>query len=484
MGRIAMLVVGLSAFIAGIAIDYGIHIFIAVKTHGNEYRIIQRVTRPITLGALTTMGVFVAFLFSSIPGYRQLGLISLVSIIISLLYAVFVLPLFLKKHASERLGKSVFQGPTMRFSRRGHVAIILVFAVVLGTGLIYAPRVVFDSNLAHLDGAAPAIIDAENRFFETWGRGVADQGLFVVTHPDYAQALEINNRIYRAFSEELPTADFANFAMLWPSPGQQQFNSATWTAFWQDGREEKLRALLKSEGAEFHFSEQAFTPFFEHLYPSLPFMDEPESNRLFAALKERFVQIKPDGFQVVSFFPDTEEVVAALEAANTEPAHTFLISRKVLYRDFASIMKREITRVAFIAIALVILATLLLIRNLRMALVALVPALTGVVGMLSVINMLHHPLNAANLIAGIVVIGLCIDYGIFIIFACQRRMSDGTGAAVSLSAVTTLVGAGVLLFANHPALYSVGLTLIAGIASGYLAAMLVVPSLCLVDRSS
>ncbi|NCC49816.1 MAG: hypothetical protein EOM20_01240 [Spartobacteria bacterium] len=480
MGRIAMLIVGLSAFIAGIAIDYGIHIFIAVRTHGSECRVIQRVTRPITLGALTTIGVFVAFLFSRIPGYRQLGLISLSSIIISLVYAVFVLPRFLRKHTSGPLGGASLPVPSADGAKGRHVPIVVAFAVVLGAGLLYAPRVTFDSDLAHLDGTASDIIDTENRFFETWGRGVADQGLFVVMHPDYAQALEINDRIYRSFTRQLPTADYANFAMLWPSPLQQQSNSLAWTAFWQDGREEKLRLLLSSQGAAFNFSDEAFTPFFEQLYPASPYVDEPESNRLFATLKERFVQADPQGFQVLSFFPDTEEVVTALQAVNTCPEHTFLISRRTLYRDFSAIMRREITRIAGLAIALVLLATLLLMRTIRMALIALVPAFTGVVGMLCVINVLHQPLNAANLIAGIVVIGLCIDYGIFIIFAYQRKGSDGTGTAVSLSAVTTLVGAGVLLFANHPALYSVGLTLLAGVGCGYMTAMFVVPSLCVV----
>jgi predicted exporter len=480
MGRIAMLIVGLSAFIAGIAIDYGIHLFMAVRTHGSECRVIQRVARPTTLGALTTVGVFVAFLFSRIPGYRQLGLISLTSIIISLVYAVFVLPFFLKKHNAQRTENMARSWPPMRFGRRVHIAVIAVFAILLARGLVYAPQVTFDSDLAHLDGTAPAILEAENRFFETWGRGVADQGLFVVKHSNCAQALEINDQVYRAFTARMPQKEFANFAMIWPSPGQQQSNRAAWTAFWQDGREKKLRALLKSEGDEFGFSDEAFEPFFEALYPVETVMDEPQSNRLFAALKERFVQDTPEGVQLLSFFPDTEEVVAALAAVNTDPEHTFLISRKVLYRNFSQVMKREITRIAFIAIGLVILTMLVFIRDIRMALVGLIPALTGVVGMLSVINLLNHPLNAANLIAGIVVIGLCIDYGIFIIYACRRQVTDGTGTAVSLSAVTTLAGAGVLLFANHPALYSVGLTLLAGVGSGYITAILVVPSLCVV----
>jgi predicted RND superfamily exporter protein len=50
--------------------------------------------------------------------------------------------------------------------------------------------------------------------------------------------------------------------------------------------------------------------------------------------------------------------------------------------------------------------------------------------------------------------------------------------AVTFAAATTLMGAGVLLFARHPALHSIGVTLVAGVGCGYLAAIGVVPVLC------
>jgi len=48
--------------------------------------------------------------------------------------------------------------------------------------------------------------------------------------------------------------------------------------------------------------------------------------------------------------------------------------------------------------------------------------------------------------------------------------------AVSLSAATTFVGAGVLLFAEHPALFSIGITLVIGVLAGYLSSVFVIPA--------
>jgi predicted exporter len=76
-----------------------------------------------------------------------------------------------------------------------------------------------------------------------------------------------------------------------------------------------------------------------------------------------------------------------------------------------------------------------------------------------------------------VVVGLCVDYGIFVVYACHHQLKTGTHTAVTLSAVTTLVGTGVLLFAQHPILFSIGATMVTGVLAGYASALLVVPSL-------
>ena len=63
------------------------------------------------------------------------------------------------------------------------------------------------------------------------------------------------------------------------------------------------------------------------------------------------------------------------------------------------------------------------------------------------------------------------------VYECHYRLEAGTLTAVTLSALTTLIGAGALLFARHPLLFSVGLTMVTGVLAGYVSSMLVLPSL-------
>jgi predicted RND superfamily exporter protein len=50
-------------------------------------------------------------------------------------------------------------------------------------------------------------------------------------------------------------------------------------------------------------------------------------------------------------------------------------------------------------------------------------------------------------------------------------------ASVHLSFATTLVGTGVMIFAHHPALFLVGVSLTSGLVVGYLTAFFVIPGI-------
>ncbi|MCP5004734.1 MAG: hypothetical protein GY941_12465 [Planctomycetes bacterium] len=62
------------------------------------------------------------------------------------------------------------------------------------------------------------------------------------------------------------------------------------------------------------------------------------------------------------------------------------------------------------------------------------------------------------------------------VYDCKYHLAAGTLLAVTLSAITTIVGGGALLFATHPVLFYVGLTMVIGISSGYCAAIFVIPA--------
>ena len=69
------------------------------------------------------------------------------------------------------------------------------------------------------------------------------------------------------------------------------------------------------------------------------------------------------------------------------------------------------------------------------------------------------------------------------VFAYRDGIQGNSFRALTLSAVTTILGAGVLLLAKHPALFSIGVTLVSGISAGYFCALLTLRAIYSLTRS-
>jgi predicted RND superfamily exporter protein len=115
-------------------------------------------------------------------------------------------------------------------------------------------------------------------------------------------------------------------------------------------------------------------------------------------------------------------------------------------------------------------------------LAALVPVVTGLVMMFGIMGMLGLTFNLFNIIAAILVIGLGVDYGIFMVHRQEEGIDRATGQAVLVSGLTTLAGFGALVLARHPALHSIGVTVLLGIGTAIPAALLVIPALYQVEK--
>jgi predicted exporter len=355
--------------------------------------------------------------------------------------------------------------------------LILFAAFLMGAGAL-AFRVRFDSDITRLDGTQPVILNEERDFQNIWSTGERKEAILAVVGTSAEQALERNDTVYQQATTLVGTNLLVSLASVWPSARTRAAQAEQWAVFWRTGREEKLRTLLQEQGAPFGFTTNAFAPFFEHLYDASASVAEPATNRVLASLKDRFIQTAPGRFQALSYFPDDPALVEKISAAMRDQPDVFVVSRTALGAILSAAFTGEIWRTSLLASLMIVLTALLFLRRTVLTLIALVPALTGVIGLLAVLSALDRPLDVANLISGIVVFGLCIDFGVHILHSWQHRENRATRIAVTFAAMTTLIGAGVLLFARHPALYSIGLTLVIGVGLGYMAAMWVVPALC------
>lgn len=474
--NLSSFVVGLSTVIAGIAIDYGIYVFVAVQRAGNSLATLRQIIRPVTFGALTTVSVFAAFFVSRVEGYRQLALVSNLSILICLGVALFILPHFVGGRRAEPADPDEQARPPerrRRFSDNFRLALggaLLLACVALG------PRLVFDTDITQYDATEPGILAAEAEFHQAWG-GSTTPAILVVSGPTLGEAMRMNDAIYDQATNAVGGENFSSLAPLWPSRERRQANLQRWENFWTAEREGQLRAVLAEQGQTYGFSTNAFQPFFERLHPRVGLTDWPEDLPFFDQLKRRFVLEKDGRHQLLSFVPNNDEFVARLQPLTKQYPQLLLISQKHFSQTVSRAAITELLHISWVGILATILLTWWLLKSLRLMLLALLPVFMSLMAILGVLSALGHALSITCIIAALVVIGIVSDYGMFVVYYCQKQTRTGTYTAVAFAAISTLIGAGALLCARHPMLFSVGLVMVTGVLSGWVCSWLVIPPL-------
>ena len=125
-------------------------------------------------------------------------------------------------------------------------------------------------------------------------------------------------------------------------------------------------------------------------------------------------------------------------------------------------MKRSFEQAAWYALLVIVPVVLLDFRRLNHTLLAMLPMGFGLLQTLGLMGLLDIPLNQANIIVLPLTIGIGLEGGINLLheLRCQRGGYRGAGNAVIVAVVvnslTTMVGFGALMIANHRGLQSLG----------------------------
>lgn len=479
IGNISYLVIGLGTVIAGITIDYGMHVYVALKK-GIDASQTVNLSKLLFIDAATSVFGFFALFFSQVQGYHQLAFFSILSIVFSLIFALFVLPLTLSWKGRSRVSTPMTEKGFEKGLRRRKSYVILWALLTVGL-LFFSFNLEVDSDIMRLDGSEQEVFNTEETFHKVWG-GEGKQGILVVAGNDYEKVMETNDKIYQKVAQIFEASEIrqiSTLAALWSSEKTRKQNIERWNSFWREEREEKLKRLINEQSMKYQFSDDAFSPFFDNLYNSKDSKDGYDIlggglNRL----KDRFVQKKDDEYRIMSFFPDEKGYVEKLLAISKNYPETFIVSRKVLSKSISDFTSKEVKFLAALAVIFNIVLTFLFFKSIRETLIALVPVATCLIWLFGFMFIFGLTLNVVNIIAVIIISGIVVDFGIGMTYECQYDLKIGTVIAVTLSAATTVIGAGVLVFAKHPALFPIGISIVISVVSGYLTSVFVVPPLC------
>lgn len=173
------------------------------------------------------------------------------------------------------------------------------------------------------------------------------------------------------------------------------------------------------------------------------------------------------------------EVINTIRQSLKDLPNATLTGLTVIGNDMQAGIQADLPRLTLLALAIVLLYLFIQLRNLREPLLALAPTVFSLLLTLAFMHVLGRKLNMINLVTIPLLIGIDVDYAVFIVSAARLRRRSAPEVfeaqlvsschAIIMCAATTILGFGSLVFMSVPAVRSLGLAVAAGVLTGLLA---------------
>jgi predicted exporter len=468
-GRIHGITLAFGASLIGVTVDYVLHLYChhAVMPDEEGPRGTLRAIDGtlLTCAAATILG-FVALLFSSLPGLREVALFSTFGIATSLAVTRTLVPSLLPHTmravpARDWLIVRVLR-PTLGALRRRRGAALAVFGTALVFVALTLPSLPESRGFGAMGALDPELLDEDQRVRDRVTR--YEQMRFVVARgADEASALEASERAAAALEDAVAAAEldaFHGIARLLPSPATQRASARAMQG------DVALRSRFEAAFAAEGFVPVAFAPFFEALEASQPApltFDELLGSPLSFMVRSMRLELD-DGVAFITYLSGVhDEEALARRFAGVTGAH-FLRQGELFGRAEATYRARtlELLSLGLLAVFALIAARQ---KSVRKTLAALGPALLAALVTLGALAVSGRGVDLVTLTTLLIVVCMGVDYGLFLVDAEGMGVGQRDAAllAIFLAAISTLLGFGLLSMSHHPVLSAIGLTACAGI---------------------
>jgi len=474
-GTLNGLAVAFGASLVGVSIDYSVHLInhLCLAPAGEEpARTLRRLRPSLVLGGATTLASLVGLGFANFPGFHQMGVLAVIGVGAALWVALHWLPAWvgaLRAPAFAPVLAAWLGAGVARLARRRRLFAAIALASGLA-GLAAFPRVQWQDDLRELTVLDPGLVQEEESVRQKVSRYDANRFAAVLAE-SWEEALIRNDRLYHALSSEVDQGHLAGFRSLHDLLRSAALQRANEHALRSDPTlPERLDRIYAAEG----FRPGAFRAFARTLAAPPP---EPLSlERLRASELSTWlaplVAETEAGRVVLTYLDgiaDEDSVRTAVEGVD---GAVYFDQRRFLREVYGEYRERTRWVVATGAIAVFALLWLRY-RRLRESAAAFLPSalVAAILGVLAV--GLGVRVNVVHLIGLVLVMGMGVDYGIFLVDGRGDAREVGVSMlSLLLSCLTTLFVFGVLALSEHPVLRALGVTSALGVALAFLLAPL------------
>ena len=476
-GGMSLMALGLGAIVLGVGISYCLHVLIHHFFVGDPEKLLLDESTPVFLGCITTVGAFCSLLFTESDLLRDFGMFASFALLGSTLFALIFLPHFLPKRKADADGKTfrrISRLNNLPFDKKPWFLAMIIIIVIVG--IIFSPKVKFDSDLRNLDYNSPDEVAAESLFNEKNNDGFYHL-YFATVSTDIDEALEADKSLMLLLDSLKQQGYVHNYTDMIPklfvTMEEQEQRIAYWNAYWTEERKAEAIRLVDKGAFDFGLDPMMFYDFKDLLDADYEPASLLESGVVPENLLGNFIECNADNqymvFTDVSMDFNEKDIVTDALVLNPK---TFVLEPFYYCKSMVEVINDDFNIAVWISSLFVLLILLVSFRNLITALLSFLPMVLSwfmVQGYMAIIGL---EFNLISIIISTFIFGVGVDYSIFIMEGLLTQARTGNGdvltwhkVAIFFSAVILVIVVSSLLFAVHPAIRSIGLSTLIGMAS-------------------
>ena len=476
-GGMSLMALGLGAIVLGVAISYCLHVLIHHFFVGDPEKLLLDESTPVFLGCITTVGAFCSLLFTDSDLLRDFGMFASFALLGSTLFALIFLPHFLPKRnadADSKTFRRISRVNNLPFDRKTWFLVLIVIITVVG--IIFSPKVKFDSDLRNLDYNSPAEVEAEN-LFNTKNNDGFMHLYFATVSTDIDEALEADKSLMLILDSLAQKGTVHSYTDMIPklfvTQADQEQRIAAWNAYWTKERKDNAIKMVDEGAREFGLDPMMFYEFKDLLDAEFEPASLMESGVVPDNLLGNFIECNNDQqymvFTDVSMHADNKDIVTDALVNNPK---TFVLEPFYYCKSMVEVIHDDFNIAVWISSLFVLIILLVSFRNLITALISFLPMMLSWFMVQGYMALIDLEFNLINIIISTFIFGVGVDYSIFIMEGLLTEARTGNHdlltwhkVAISFSAVILVIVVTSLLFAVHPAIRSIGLITLIGMAS-------------------
>ena len=470
-GTISAISLGIGSILIGITIDYALHILTHYKHNSDVKTLYKDITMPLIMSSTTTAVAFLCLLFVNSEALQDLGIFAATITVSSAIFSLLFVPhLYKPKEDNFAHKKNVidrFAGFSFHKSRLLIWSCILIIIVCFFT----SGNVGFNNDLSQLNYIPKEIKAAEKELEES--TSLTSKSIYLASYGNSMDAvLEQNTALFHYLEKERAQNKVYNFSSVGGiviSKSEQLQRIQKWNAFWTPAKKAALTSQLISEGAKIGFKPTTYQRFFDHINHDFKTITFEDYARLKALQLNEFVSEKNKFYTISTVVKIDNNTRNVFVKETKKQPNIVVIDRQQMNETFLGDLKTDFNMLVNYSFIAVILILFFFFRRIELVIISCIPiAITAVVtaGIMGIFNI---ELNIFSTIVCTLVFGHSVDFSIFMTSALQKEYTTGKNeiaiyrTSIILAVITTILGIGAMVFAQHPALRSISTVSLIGV---------------------